>query len=246
MSCSNLIYDQEAYDISVQYSSGPGNYQLENPCLNTSNCYNSNPSIRMQRSGVSVHKKNPLIDIDSELMGLNYKMSKNISDKYEPQCNQNVDSGYPCGQGVIEDCNVIGTLPGSRPDDVNLKHKVDCHFPTEYTRLSNPVCNTRGIGINRWEWLCKDPQDHVIIPFEYNINNRLVTKDNFKPCLPKPMSQYKLVPRGGKLPCEPIHCNNMLVPTSAPSVTWRTVENCSTVKPCAVPTGPSSISWKRS
>ena len=46
----------------------------------------------------------------------------------------------------------------------DLKHFQDCHLNSEPTKLSNPPCNLRGTGWNRWEWLCQNPQDKVEIP----------------------------------------------------------------------------------
>jgi hypothetical protein len=66
---------------------------------------------------------------------------------------------------------------------------------TENTRLSNPSCNLRGTGWNRWEWLCQDPQERVEIPFDYNINNRLVVRDNHRPLIPKPLDQSAALPK---------------------------------------------------
>jgi hypothetical protein len=54
---------------------------------------------------------------------------------------------------------------------------------TDDSRLSNPPCNLRGTGWNRWEWLCLNPQERVEIPFDWNITYNGVSKcidDNFK------------------------------------------------------------------
>ena len=56
----------------------------------------------------------------------------------------------------------------------------DCNFKTNsYTRLDNPSSNLRGTGINRWEWLCRNPQSNVFIPFRNNLNTRLIMKDMY-------------------------------------------------------------------
>jgi hypothetical protein len=67
----------------------------------------------------------------------------------------------------------------------------------------------RGHGWNRWEWLCHDPQENVSRPFEWNVSNRILVKDNHRPCIPKPLDPTPVLPRGGTLPCE------MTVPTCA-------------------------------
>ena len=58
--------------------------------------------------------------------------------------------------------------------DENKFNPSTCRQPTvESTLLSNPPQNLRGTGWNRFEWLCLDPQDRVLIPFDHNINNRI-------------------------------------------------------------------------
>ena len=97
----------------------------------------------------------------------------------------------------------------------------NCFIGSEDTRLSNPACNLRGTGWNRWEWLCLDPQERVLMPFDYNINNRLVVKDNHRPCIPKPIDVTPSLPKGdGDLLCD------------------------ITQKVCSVPTGPPSVQWQ--
>ena len=66
--------------------------------------------------------------------------------------------------------------------------------------------------------MCLDPQERVLIPFDYNINNRLVVKDNHRPCIPKPIDvNQSLPPDTGDITCDKISevCG---VPTGAPGV----------------------------
>ena len=111
--------------------------------------------------------------------------------------------------------------PGERYEDNNLKHYRDCFIPAEHSRISNPSCNLRGTGWNRWEWLCKNPQERIEIPFDFNISNRILSKDNHRPCIPNPIDHEPLMPKGGDLPCEPI------------------------VNTCANYTNPSSVHWQK-
>ena len=59
------------------------------------------------------------------------------------------------------------------------------------------------------------------MPFDYNINNRLVAKDNHRPCIPKPIDVGLSLPPQGEGP----RANN-------------------TISTCGVPTGPPSIQWQ--
>ena len=124
----------------------------------------------------------PLIDVDSELMNLTRPATNCPSRKYIPDGNQ---------------CNESHKLQEAKN---NLVHGKDCFFDVEDTRLSNPACNLRGTGWNRWEWLCLNPQDRVLMPFDHNINNRLVVKDNHRPCIPKPIDVSLSLPPQNPLP----------------------------------------------
>lgn len=222
MSFSNLNYDKEAYKQSLNQSVGPGVYTLSN-FSNCKQCYPYPPSVRLQKQGNSHIRGQSLVDVDSELLGITRKHSKDINRQYNPSCvNDTCTSGEVCGQGVVGTCN--GRKPGQRHSDNNLQHWTDCFIPAEDTRLSNPSCNLRGTGWNRWEWLCLNPQDRVEIPFDWNINNRLIVKDNHRPCIPNPINQSPALPKGGNLPCEPTNaaCSVFTQPNS---VNWQTADN---------------------
>ena len=204
MSFNRLNYDTCAYKQNLYQSVGPGEYKLTEPPNVNEICFAESPQVRLQKSGVSIDPNTPLIDIDSELLNLTRSSTNCPSKKYIPD-------GSQCG------------MTNPKDEEKNLKHGKNCYFDVEDTRLSNPPCTLRGTGWNRWEWLCLDPQERVHIPFDYNINNRLVVKDNHRPCIPKPVDVNLSLPQ-----------NN-------------TVPSCSsTVKTCYVPTGPPSLHWQNS
>ena len=123
--------------------------------------------------GASVAKNVPMVDVDSELLNINRKLSNCSSNEFIPKFDKN---------GEID--NTIESV-----------HFKDCNIPSrENTRLSNPPATLRGTGWNRWEWLCENPQTRSLIPFDYNINNRLVTKDNHRPLVPRPIDQSVFLP----------------------------------------------------
>ena len=219
MSFNRLDYDKEAYRQVLNQSVGPGVYRLGEPPISCEQCYPYPPTVRLQRQGDSISKNFPLVDVDSELMGITRKLSKDIKKQYKPCCEDNsCTSGEVCGQGVVGNCK--NRKPGQRSSDNNLKHYRDCFLPAEDTRLSNPSCNLRGTGWNRWEWLCLNPQDRVEVPFDYNISNRFIVKDNHRPCIPNPIDPTPTLPKGGDLPCEP------------------------TALTCAAFTQPNSVHWQ--
>ena len=153
MSFNRLNYDTCAYKQNLYQSVGPGEYRLTEPPNSCNICLPQTPHIRLQKQGVSVKSDIPLIDVDSELMNLTRPATNCPSRKYIPD-------GSQCGL----------TNPNNK--DKNLEHGSNCDFGIEDTRISNPPCTLRGTGWNRFEWLCLDPQDRVLIPFEHNINNK--------------------------------------------------------------------------
>lgn len=165
---SRLPFDSCTYKHNLKQSVGTGDYMLGTPLANCRICFSTDPAIRLSRgSGVSTCDSVPLIDADSELKNLTRRASDCPTEKYLP-----TGKAF-CHTHDYKDCTTL---------------------PTEDTRISNPTCTMRCTGVNRWEWLCQNPQDKALIPFDYNINNRLVVKDNHRPCVPQPINQAMALP----------------------------------------------------
>ena len=209
MSFNRLNYDTCSYKQVLAESIGPGEYQLGQPFVSCKPCFNKDPRYRLQRNGASLQSKMSMVDTDSELMNLTRDASNCSAKKFNPTFTQN---------GEIKNQNN------------ELLDLVECaDLTSEDTRLSNPPCTLRGTGWNRWEWLCLNPQERVLMPFDHNINNRLVAKDNHRPCIPKPIDVNNSLPQGN----EELVCNNTIstcgVPTGPPSVHWRNARNAKQV-----------------
>ena len=210
MSFNRLKYDACEQKKDLTESMGPGKYQINTPVV-CSNCFQDNPRIIDQKTGVSLNSgmewrfyAGP-IDVDSELKNINKPASKCPSRKYNPDCQDCfcANQGHPCGQGVVVGCNDKRNplrKPWTRCGDNNLVDFPRCHFPTEDTRLSNPASNLRGTGINRFNPLCLDPQKNVIFPGDYQIPTRIIVKDNHRPCVPTP-SINSMIPPPARQPC---------------------------------------------
>ena len=214
MSFSRNIFETEAYKQFINQSVGPGIYHLDVPKHSCEPCYPVPPTVRLQKQGVSHLKGVPLVDVDSELSGITRKLSRNIHDSYMPSCPEKVcTSGEVCGQGAVGKCGIH--------TEEQMQHWKDCFVASEDTRLTNPSCNLRGTGWNRWEHLvCGNPQERVEIPFNWNISNRIQAKDNHRPCIPNPIDPTPALPAGGNIPCE------------------------QTSRTCAVATQPASVHWQ--
>jgi hypothetical protein len=150
-------------------------------------------------------------------------------------CDQRVDIDSEL-RGITRratNCPTRKFIPGTYEPNCTIKHLPDCRtLPNEDTRISNPPCTLRGTGWNRWEWLCKDPQENILVPFDYNINYRMIVKDNHRPCIATPLNPLPVLPPG--------HCEvtekqtGGMVPSCGaemmdiPSVHWR---SCKTYAP---------------
>lgn len=116
------------------------------------------------------------IDLDSELIGITRQASNCPDNKHLP-----TSGGKSHQVSCIKDSKKICK-------DITKTH----------TRLDNPACTLRGSGWNRWEWLPKNPQDKTLVPFDYNISNRIIVKDNHRPVLHKPLDQQTTLPQGSE------------------------------------------------
>jgi hypothetical protein len=199
MSFTNLKYDTETYRHDLRESTGTLKYNINTP-KQCDECYLDDPNLRLQRAGNSVDVTKPMVDIDSELLGLNRKASKNPDDFY---------------------------LPGKDTFRNNTKVNFDdCKMPkVESTRLSNPAENLRGTGWNRWEWLCHDPQAKLELPFSWNTNTNLLAKDNHRPYVPNPDDNNDVLPPNkGDIFVDPVTEFDE-VPTEPVSVQWQSLSN---------------------
>jgi len=164
-----------SYDEKLRVSVGPGMYKLTTPANDGGACGKdvpADPSLRWQAWGPGFCPVGANTDDNSELKGLNYRSSKCDKDMYSPY-NYNVKPA----------CQASGTQDAH-----------SCSAPMESTRLTNPPCTLRSTGWNRWEWLCWNPQDKAIIPFQWNVNSSIVTKDNHTPGMPEFVDQTAVFP----------------------------------------------------
>eukprot|EP00798_Chlamydomonas_sp_ICE-L_P017274 gene17274-biopygen26187 len=113
-----------------------------------------------------------MVDIDSELLGITRKASRS------PACQ------FQKG-AAAQQCAKYRTSP---PDCSSVVLNV------QDTRLNNPASTLRGTGWNRWQWLCRNPQEHAIQEFESGIDTTILTKDNHRPLVSVPLDQTVFLP----------------------------------------------------
>lgn len=219
MSFNRLPYDNCSYKQVLNETTGPGFYQLTTPPNMCEPCHPKDPRVRLQSQGVSLNKDTHLIDVDSELIGITRNLSECPERRYLPDCESSQQCGSQAGTGVNQNNSKVNINYEKEPIPF-----IDCFTSSEDTRLSNPPCTLRGTGINRWEWLCKNPQEEIQEPFDFQISSRILSKINHRPCIPQPIDQYNTHPE----PNNTQVCDNL-----------KPLENT-----CAVPTGPQSIQWQ--
>jgi hypothetical protein len=197
-SWQNLKYDPVTYETDLRQSTQPLRYHLDPIYANPSGqvCRPADVGY-IGRVGASIDKNYSLIDTDSELKLLNYRASKAPQHQYFPKCGQSkCDTGYPGPDA--------GGIQFDVPEQDKCRNPSDkWHFPecpklrSEYTRVTYPVCDLKGTGVNRFQPICLDPQhpSRWEMPSEIGINYRMVVKDNHRPCIPKPMDQHAALPK---------------------------------------------------
>lgn len=209
MSFNRTTYDHCKYEKTLKQSTGIGNYHTGQPRQNCYTCIPSDPRINVGLSRIGPIQNN-----------INGSTCKNVH-------NIDLDSeiiGINSKIGCAESENKF--------DKCELNTKPECvGLQTVDTRLDNPPSTLKGTGWNRFEWLCKNPQDRVLIPFDHNISYRLVAKDNHRPNIPQPINQAQVLPPLNHSDAPYVspwmHCQSRKTEEPIPSVHWR---NCNTLQ----------------
>ncbi len=169
MSLSRPIYDDCTYKHVLKESIGVGEYMTQAPRV-CGDCLMYAPGFALDGRGAAMYNDiGSMINVDSELLGITKKYSQCPTQKFIPG-----EKGFPnCEMKQYKECIDLAPEP---------------------TLISNPKCTNKETTINRWEWLCKNPQDNVIPRFDWFVNNRSVVKDNHRPLIEKPLDQTASLP----------------------------------------------------
>lgn len=175
---SRLDYDRCAYNDYITESTKPFEYRMDtnsitncNACLST---LGPRPSMGSNSFGVSTYtdpyvitpaQKN--VDVESVLSNRNMIASK-------------------CKNSKVNDINV---------SDYGLKHARICgdFLNPISTHLTNPPENYKGISINRFYNLHKNPQENIF--YNFAVNTSLQAKDNFHHKPPKLKNYDRSLPK---------------------------------------------------
>ena len=135
----------------LQESTDKGRYMLNVPGNGVNMPVVTDPYIRMQKWGGN--RMTNFVNLESDLMGLNKKLSKDCKGKDEYDFNSIKSSkiNYPVNDSTI----------------------------TEQPRATNPAWTARDLEQPNWQILHYNPQEHACINFTTNTSTRIIEKDNF-------------------------------------------------------------------
>ncbi len=167
-SMNRRTYDGCKTSDDLRVTTGPGRYQMDIPQQSCDACFAPEPTVRQQMWGASLNQGFMKTDVESDLFNINRPTTRTVCDHYNPDTNK---------------MNAAG-----------VKSVKECSFPQTHSRLVDPPCNNRAVGWNRWEWLCDNPQESVMLPFDNLVTTRLQKKDQFRPCIPVPQDASAMLP----------------------------------------------------
>lgn len=155
----------------VRITTGPGRYVMEAPNAYCNASFAPEPTTRQQKWGAAQVDTYIKTDVESDLWNINRTTTKAVCGSYDPNDN--------------------------RMNHADKRSIKEASFPQTHTRLNDPPCTLRGTGWNRWQWLCQNPQEGIMMPFDWYVPGRLLHKDAHRPCIPSPINPSPVLPPSG-------------------------------------------------
>ena len=134
---SNLDNGSINYDSSNLFTSGPGDYKLNETRNTISYPWAPTTIIQSPYGGGSLMDEN-FSDTESEIKNITRPLSNNPKEQY---------------------------IPGKEGEVKSMIHFNDGGYHQISSRLTNNAFELKGVGINRWEPLFFDPQKNSVEPF---------------------------------------------------------------------------------
>ena len=162
----------------TRLTTGPGRYVIEAPNGYCNATFAPEPTVRLQKWGDAQVEAYGKTDVESDLFNLNRTTTKSVCGLYDPNDN--------------------------RMNEASKRAIKEASFPQTFARLNDPPCTLRGTGWNRWQWLGQNPQENVMMPFDWYVPGRILHKDAHRPCIPTPLSPKPVLPH-------PLHLSHAAV-----------------------------------
>ena len=153
MANTRFYYDPCRTKKSLQQSTDPGRYILNVPGNGADPCYIEDPQIIIQKWGANLRTNT--INLESELMGVNRKTSRDC-----------------LGKDLYTNYNV----PNSA-----IQYPTCSNLYTEQSRAIMPAWTARDLEQVNWYTLPLNPQENTCLPFQNNLNTRILEKDYHMP-----------------------------------------------------------------
>lgn len=153
MACTRFFYDPCRTKKQLQQATDPGRWILNVPGNGASPCYMEDPQIIPQKWGANLRTNT--INLESDLRGVNRQISRDCLGKNEYQ-------KYNVPNQAIQ-----------YPTCVNLT--------TEQSRATNPAWWYRDLEQTDWYYPPLNPLANTCLPFQNNLNTRILEKDYFTP-----------------------------------------------------------------
>lgn len=165
------IYDKCAYNQRLHESTSPLNYVI-NPVYSetASKCHQPYVGYLGSLGGAGYGVGSDRIDLESDIMGKTRLLSKCPSHSYNPHSYSYCGACPNCSAGMPCNCSHCKTT-----DINNLQDCNPAILPVESldSRNWNACSDLNGVFINRFDYLCQNPQDPNRVIFYKNTNRRL-------------------------------------------------------------------------
>lgn len=139
----------------LQESTAPGKWNINTPGNGLDPGFMEDPQLRLQKWGANTRTN--IIDVQSDLMGLTRNLNRDC-------VRNNMYEQYE-----------------AQSEKMNFKS----HKPfVDETRATHPAWMYRDLEQTKYAILPLDPQEHVCMPFQNNLDTRILEKDNWKPKIP--------------------------------------------------------------
>lgn len=152
MACTRFNYDESRTKKQLQQSTDPGRWIMNVPGNGAHPCYIEDPQIIIQKWGANLRTNT--INLESELLGVSKPLNRDCLnvDNYKKYNVPNDKIIYPNCKNVM----------------------------TEQSRTIMPAWTARDLEQVDWYYPHLNPQENVCLPFQSNLNTRILEKDYFQ------------------------------------------------------------------
>jgi hypothetical protein len=152
MANTRFNYDTCRTIKKIQQSTDPGRWILNVPGNGSAPCYIEDPQIIIQKWGANLRTNT--INLESELLGVNRQLNKDCLGK-----DNYVRYNVPSEPIKYPNCN---------------------NLFTEQSRVIMPAWTARDLEQVDWYYPPLNPQENVCLPFQNNLNTRILEKNCFE------------------------------------------------------------------